>query len=176
MERKPILRIELLSLCFEIQWLFLFLHYPNWNIIVSYLPWHYSLLFFGFTSYFNDFLFPISYIASLFCLSSKCWNAPYLRPSPLSHSVHIFFLIPQSKKSDSVTYFIILIAFSANTYHLLMLSLHTHTHRHTYNHIYFYYCFNFISFYFLGYNPHENKYLHLLAHLCIPANRAVAHI
>lgn len=154
LERQPKLCLEPISACFQIQ-PFLFLYHPTWSTISSYLPWHCILVF----SLFQWSLLPPSPLLALLCLNSKCWNAPDLWSSPLSYPVSIFF--PHSEKGNQCHYSFShhQIAFSANTYHSLILSylgIHafTHTNKHIYTYTYMiclYYCFNFISFSLIGY-------------------------
>lgn len=133
-----------------------------------YLTCH-DITFFCFPSYFSDF----SFLCSLFGLSCKCWGAPDPRLSPLSHLVPIFFLAPQSKKENQRHHSSSQQpdAFSAKSYHHSILPwLHMHVHTCVEPHIYLVHFYNcFLGFSLLGYKPHENSYLQVLAHLTSPS-------
>lgn len=148
LERQPKLCLEPINACFQIQPFIIHLKY---NCILSSLTLH-----FGFLSISVISPSP-SPLLALLCLNSKCWNAPDLWSSPLSYPVCIFF--PHSEKENQCHYSFShhQIAFSANTYHSLILSylgIHafTHTNKHIYTYmICLYYCFNFSSFSLIGY-------------------------
>ena len=70
-----------------------------------------------------------------FCWSSKCWDAPDLRTRPLSHLVHIFSLVLQSKIEKQLSFIFtptkLLSLHICITILYYLVYSHTHTHTHT---------------------------------------------
>ena len=96
-----------------------------------------------------------------FCWSSKCWDAPDLRTRPLSHLVHIFSLVLQSKIEKQLSFIFtptkLLSLHICITILYYLVYSHTHTHTHTHTHRYCYLCFSIISLSLLEHKLHENN-------------------
>ena len=125
LERQPVSCLGPTRSWFQIQWPFLY--HPCWGIALSYRPCHSVSLF---------SLISMTSSSSLlsFCWSSKCWDAPDLRTRPLSHLVHIFSVVLQSKIEKLSFIFTptkLLSLHICITILYYLIYSHTHTHTHT---------------------------------------------